>query len=174
MTNNSRRVTKVDPESNIELLRNSVTVNDETTDVYVSLVGVQGSRGPTGPTGPLGPTGPQGESGAGILTGEGPPSSGLGVIGDVYFDLIDKEFWGPKTITGWPPAPFLSPFTNRYVHSQPTASSTWNITHPLGGYPSVTVVDSASTVVVGDVLYLSTTQVQVNFAAAFSGFAYLT
>lgn len=64
--------------------------------------------------------------------------------------------------------------TRRHEHTQGTASTTWTITHTLGGKPSVTIVDSADTHVFGEVQYLSNTQVQVNFSAAFSGKAYLT
>jgi hypothetical protein len=62
----------------------------------------------------------------------------------------------------------------RHVHTQAFASTTWIITHTLGGKPSVTIVDSADTVVVGEVTYNSNTEVEVNFTTAFSGFAYLT
>jgi len=48
------------------------------------------------------------------------------------------------------------------------------ITHQLGGRPQVTIVDSADTVVVGEVTYNSNSEVEVNFTSAFSGFAYLT
>lgn len=81
------------------------------------------------------------------------------------------------SITGTPPNQVLNlvfPTATRYVHTQGTPSTTWTITHPLGGYPSVSVVDSAKTVVFGEVTYLSTTQVVVNFSTAFSGYAYLT
>ena len=64
--------------------------------------------------------------------------------------------------------------TKRHVHTQGTVSSTWTISHSLGGRPSVTVVDSAGTVVFGEVQYLSNTQVRVIFSAPFSGSAYLT
>jgi len=64
--------------------------------------------------------------------------------------------------------------TQRYVHNQPAVSSTWTINHTLGGRPSVTVVDSAGTVVYGEVQYLSNSQVVVTFTAPFSGYAYLT
>jgi len=64
--------------------------------------------------------------------------------------------------------------TRRHVHTQGAVSSTWTINHTLGGYPSVMIVDSARTVVVGDVTYNSTSQVVVNFSSAFSGYAYLT
>jgi len=64
--------------------------------------------------------------------------------------------------------------TRRHVHNQGLASATWTISHSLGGRPSVTVVDSAGTVVVGEVQYSSDLQVVVSFAAPFSGYAYLT
>ena len=64
--------------------------------------------------------------------------------------------------------------TRRHIHTQGTASTEWVITHTLGGRPSVTVVDSAGTVVIGEVQYDSNTQVTVSFTAAFSGYAYLT
>lgn len=64
--------------------------------------------------------------------------------------------------------------TRRYVHTQGSASDTWVINHSLGGYPSVTIVDTSRTHVVGEVQYDSTTQITVSFTAAFSGYAYLT
>jgi len=64
--------------------------------------------------------------------------------------------------------------TKRYVHSQGSASSTWTISHSLGGRPQVTIVDSAGTVVYGEIQYLSNTEIRILFSAAFSGYAYLT
>jgi hypothetical protein len=64
--------------------------------------------------------------------------------------------------------------TTRYIHTQGSASAEWVITHTLGGYPSVSIVDSAKTAVFGEVQYDSTTQVTVYFTVPFSGFAYLT
>jgi len=81
------------------------------------------------------------------------------------------------SITGIAPNQVLNlvyPASVRHVHTQGTASTTWSITHALGGYPSVTIVDSAKTVVYGEVNYTNTTQVVVNFTSAFSGYAYLT
>ena len=60
-----------------------------------------------------------------------------------------------------------------YVHRQDTASSTWVIVHGLGKFPSVTVVDSGNSVVVGTVTYDSPNQVTITFEASFSGKAYL-
>lgn len=81
------------------------------------------------------------------------------------------------SITGISPNQILNlvyPKASRHVHTQGTASATWTITHGLGGYPSVSIVDSAKTVVFGEVTYTNTTQVVVNFSSAFSGYAYLT
>lgn len=64
--------------------------------------------------------------------------------------------------------------TRRQVHTQNTPSTTWTVTHTLGGRPSITIVDTAGTVVIGEVLYNSDSQITVSFSAAFSGFAYLT
>lgn len=81
------------------------------------------------------------------------------------------------TITGIPPNQVLNmvlPATARHVHTQSTAASTWVINHALGGYPAVSVVDSSRTLVFGEITYPSTSQVVVNYSAAFSGYAFLT
>ena len=80
-------------------------------------------------------------------------------------------------ITGISPNQVLNlvyPLSARHVHTQATVATTWTINHALGGYPSVSIVDSSKTVVVGEITYTSTSQVVVNFTSAFSGFAYLT
>jgi hypothetical protein len=64
--------------------------------------------------------------------------------------------------------------TRRHVHSQGVSSTEWIINHSLGGKPSVTIVDSADTHVIGEVKYDSNTQVTVSFTVPFSGYAYLT
>ena len=60
-----------------------------------------------------------------------------------------------------------------YTHTQASASATWTIAHNLNCKPSVTIVDSAGNVQIGEVLYDSNNQITLAFAAAFSGFAYL-
>jgi hypothetical protein len=60
-----------------------------------------------------------------------------------------------------------------YVFTQSSPSATWNITHNLGRRPSVTVVDSAGTVVIGEVTYTSDNALTIQFSAGFSGQAYL-
>lgn len=67
----------------------------------------------------------------------------------------------------------LAPKVERYVHVQNEASSIWIVDHQMGRYPSVTVVDSAGTMVFGEVVYDNENQVTITFTAAFSGKAYL-
>jgi hypothetical protein len=110
--------------------------------------------------------------------------SEYGNTGDIYIDTVTGDFYGPKTLDGWPDTPFFTALTSftvdaavlndRTIFTQGSASSTWNITHALGGRPSVTVVDSAGTVVYGEVRYNSNTSITVTFSSPFSGFAYLT
>ncbi len=60
-----------------------------------------------------------------------------------------------------------------YTHNQVSAESSWNITHNLGKFPSVSTVDSGNTWVIGDVEYINQNQLTINFTSAFSGKAYL-
>ena len=65
-----------------------------------------------------------------------------------------------------------------FTHNQNSSSSTWVITHNLGRFPSVTVVDSANSIVIGTVVYNSNKQLTITFfsggsALAFQGKAYL-
>lgn len=60
-----------------------------------------------------------------------------------------------------------------YVHKQTVASNQWLIKHDLGKFPSVSVVDSANSIVIGDVTYIDNNNVVVKFNGMFSGKAYL-
>lgn len=59
-----------------------------------------------------------------------------------------------------------------YIHEQIMSSSEWIVSHRLGKYPSVTIVDSAGSVVYGDVIYISKDEVLIKFSSEFSGKAY--
>lgn len=63
--------------------------------------------------------------------------------------------------------------TDFYEFTQLEASDEWFIEHNLGKHPSVTVVDSGESVVVGDVTYINLNSLIINFASEFSGKAYL-
>lgn len=59
-----------------------------------------------------------------------------------------------------------------FIHRQQSASDTWTVVHNLGKYPSITVVDSAGTVVTGEIVLQTTEQAVISFNGAFSGKAY--
>ena len=60
-----------------------------------------------------------------------------------------------------------------YTHTQISAQAVWQIAHNLNKYPSVTVVDSAGSVVVGDIRYIDRNNLTVTVTAGFAGKAYL-
>jgi len=94
------------------------------------------------------------------------------IVEDVRIDVdVNEEVPNQITLTA---ASGQTILTRRHVHNQPATSSQWTINHTLGGYPSVMVVDTAKTVVVGEVIYNSESQIVVNFSVAFAGYAYLT
>lgn len=60
-----------------------------------------------------------------------------------------------------------------FIFDQAIPADEWNIIHDLARFPSVTVVDSAGTVVYGSVNYVSKNEITLRFTAPFSGVAYL-
>lgn len=100
-----------------------------------------------GPSGSPGPAGPQGEAGPQGTQGPAGPQGPTGPQG---------------------------PAGGNYVHTQSVSASTWNITHNLGFYPAVSIVDNGENVVIGDVTYVSTNALTVSFSASFGGKAYLS
>jgi hypothetical protein len=65
-----------------------------------------------------------------------------------------------------------------FTHNQTSTSNTWVITHNLHRFPSVTVVDSGGSIVMGTIVYNSNKQLTITFfsggsALAFQGKAYL-
>lgn len=60
-----------------------------------------------------------------------------------------------------------------YTHNQMSSASTWNVNHNLGKKPSVTVVDTADSIFIGEVDYIDDNNLVLTFAFPFSGKAYL-
>lgn len=56
-----------------------------------------------------------------------------------------------------------------FVYTQNVASSTWVVTHNLNKYCSVSIVDSAGTIVFGDIIYNNLNQCTISFTSQFSG-----
>jgi len=88
--------------------------------------------------------------------------------GEMGFCTDTKEIYIGNGITN-----MLINQNKSYVHNQLSASSEWIINHNLNNHPNVTVVDSAGSVVVGDITYISENEVRISFTASFSGKAYL-
>ena len=60
-----------------------------------------------------------------------------------------------------------------FEFTQGVPATTWNIQHDLGKFPSITVIDTADTVVTGQYEYIDNNNVTLTFSAGFAGKAYL-
>ena len=60
-----------------------------------------------------------------------------------------------------------------YEHHQNISAKIWKINHNLNKKPSATVVDSAGTNVIGEIVYIDDNNLELHFSAQFSGIAYL-
>ena len=84
----------------------------------------------------------------------------------------------PDITTVVEPAPIVInelPFPSvAFAYTQQTPSSSWIIKHNLNFHPNVTVVDSAGTIVEGEIQYTDMNNLTLTFASAFSGNAYLS
>lgn len=130
---------------------NSVSVNQSSNLISAT----QTTNSVTvGTVGVQGPAGPQGENGFVGSNGAQGPQGAQGSVGPQ----------GPQG-TG------VSHTT--FVFNQISASATWTIAHNLNCFPSVMVVDSAGSVVYGNIEYLSANSLRLTFVAAFGGQAFL-
>jgi hypothetical protein len=92
-------------------------------------------------------------------------------------EVVISQDQGPQGVPGptgpvGPPGEPADSVSHR--HFQSVASSTWNITHNLGWYPNTTVVDSAGSVVEGEIDYVDENNLILLFSYPFSGIAYLS
>lgn len=60
-----------------------------------------------------------------------------------------------------------------YTHNQVASTEEWDISHNLNKFPSVSIVDSAGSLVMGDIVYINENRLKIKFTSAFSGKAYL-
>lgn len=91
------------------------------------------------------------------------------VQGGTAGNLVELNAQGNIVDSGYTVAAIAD---KNYVHEQGSAATVWTVTHNLGKYPSVAVVDSAETVIIGQIEYLSSNQVRLTFSAGFAGKAY--
>lgn len=97
---------------------------------------------------------------------------------EVLNKIVDMEFIkdakveeGNLVLIGPDNNPFV--LEMHYTHNQIVPSNTWTITHNLKKKPSVTIIDSAGTVVYGSIKYDSLDTITVSFTGAFAGMALL-
>jgi len=74
--------------------------------------------------------------------------------------------------TAAPPGPGAGDDKN-FVFTQGSPSAIWNITHNLGKYPAVDVVDTGGSAVIPTVMYIDVNNVQLTFGSATSGKAFM-
>jgi hypothetical protein len=80
--------------------------------------------------------------------------------------LVDQSIYGVSI--------FTKGYNDKnYKHVQGVSSATWTIAHNLDKFPSVTVKDSAGSIVIGEIQYNDTNNITLTFSGAFSGEAYL-
>ena len=60
-----------------------------------------------------------------------------------------------------------------FVFTQAVPATTWNITHNLNKFPSVSVVNGNNILINGEITYIDDNNVELNFSAGFAGKAYL-
>lgn len=93
----------------------------------------------------------------------------------VYNDLnnITVSFAYPVTGTAYLSGTLVAG-AQSFQWNSPSASTTWDIIHNLGRYPTVTITDSNGVQFFGAVTYVDINRLTVDFAYAISGTAYLT
>ena len=68
---------------------------------------------------------------------------------------------------------FLNDIDKHYEHNQVLPNEIWEIQHNLDKFPSITVIDSADTVVYGEMQYIDKNNLRIIFSGEFAGKAYL-
>lgn len=92
-----------------------------------------------------GPVGPPGVQGAQGLVGPQGPEGPMGPTGSA----------------------------STYTHTESLPNTVWIVQHNLDRYPSVEVVDSAGSTVIGHTRYVDSNRIELTFVYPFSGKAYL-
>lgn len=122
-------------------------------------------------------SGQKGDPGTQILSGPGMPSSLVGKVGDMWLNTTTKIIYGPKSNTGWPTEPLFEGFNTSLlgqVFNISTPASVWEINHNLGYNPNATCIDTAGTVIEGEISYPNENTIVLRFIGAVSGKAYLS
>lgn len=87
--------------------------------------------------------------------------------------IVDDVFYDFSVFT------LSSQGTPTFIFTQGVPATSWGngvpavVTHNLGKFPSITVIDNADTVVTGEYTYIDNNNVRLTFSAPFAGKAYL-
>ena len=60
-----------------------------------------------------------------------------------------------------------------FIFTQAVAAAVWNVSHNLGKFPSVSVVNNNNVVINGEITYIDNNNLTCTFSAGFAGTAYL-
>jgi hypothetical protein len=103
------------------------------------------------------------------------PGESLQYVDSQGFKILDAlgqiKFVGATGASG--PPGTSGDAENTFIYTQATPSAVWVISHGLGRFPAVDVVDSSNSEVDGDLQYLDSNHLSITFSAPFSGEAYL-
>jgi hypothetical protein len=125
------------------------------------------------------------DTGATVLAG---PSEETLLITEIVAEVIDVGIPGPKGLQGdpgpqgetgpqgiqGPPGSGGGDGASFFRFTQSIPDDLWYIEHFMGYRPNVAVEDSAGTVQVGAVTYISDDTLTIQFSSAFSGYANLS
>lgn len=115
----------------------------------------------------------------GVLLANGEPISidaeKNGITGlspsDVLPSMAGQD--GKYLVTDGTTAVWADVTENTFIHTQSESAMLWSITHNLGKFPSITVVDENNEVVECEKVYIDENNVELSFNSAFRGKAYL-
>ena len=140
--------------------------------------GINGLPGPPGQSAILGTWwGPWSPIGGPNSDGQYPSMSLVQHQGSTY--LNSSAFLSPVVAPPSPPWELVAakgedvpPF--KYEHLQMTPDAVWTVVHGLNGFPNITAIDSSNSEIVGDLAYIDSNTVQITFASATGGKAYVS
>ena len=113
---------------------------------------------------------------AGFTTSQKQMAGNMGIVNATsnnYNDLSNKPSINDVTLIGNKTSKDLGIIEDKnFVYTQAVSSDVWEIQHNLDKYPSITIVDSGNSVVIGEIVYIDKNNVRIIFTSAFSGKAY--
>jgi hypothetical protein len=178
---------QIAPVTYVQVMMPSGVIQVFERPIYAEVMS-PGPQGPAGSPGINGLPGPPGQSailgtwhGGWVATTQYPDLGMVQHMGSTYLNFSGFlsplgvappnppwELVAAKGVDGVDAAPF------KYVHDQMTPSAVWVVVHGLNGFPNVTAIDSSNSEIVGDLAYIDSNTVQISFASATGGKAYVS